>query len=62
MTILLVIIGILVYLGVGSLIMWGVGLLVCNVFAINYVWTIWHGIASLLIFSLLKGIFGGHQK
>ncbi len=59
---LVIIIGIILiiacYFGLSSLIFWGIGNLIIQVFKIDYVWTIWHGLVCALIFLMLKDIFG----
>lgn len=44
--------------GLSSLIFWSIGNLIIWAFKINYVWTIWHGLVCVLLFLLLKEIFG----
>lgn len=40
-----------------SLIVWGVGVFVCDVFDINYIWTFWHGLATTLVLSVVGSFF-----
>lgn len=55
-----ILIGILVFIigvAIGTLIFWGIGNLFIWIFNINYIWTIWHGLAVEIIYIILKGIF-----
>ena len=45
-----------------GLIVWGVGVFVCNVFNINYVWTFWHGIATTLVLTVVGGFFRSNNN
>ena len=56
------IIACIIVMVVGSLIFWGLGNLVILVFKFDYVWTIWHGTIVMLIYILLKEIFGGNKQ
>ena len=40
-----------------GLIVWGIGVFVCNVFNINYVWTFWHGVATTLVLAVIGSFF-----
>lgn len=40
-----------------GLIVWGIGVFVCNVFNINYVWTFWHGVATTLVLTIVGSFF-----
>ena len=40
-----------------GLIVWGIGVFVCNVFNINYVWTFLHGIATTLVLTVIGSFF-----
>ena len=40
-----------------GLIVWGIGVFVCNVFNINYAWTFWHGIATTLVLTVIGSFF-----
>lgn len=42
---------------ISSLIYWGIGVLIVNVFEINYSWTFLHGMCTTIIISILSGIF-----
>lgn len=50
-------IGFILIFGISSLIFWGLGNLIIYVFKINYTWTILHGFACALIYSVVQGIF-----
>lgn len=43
--------------GLSILIFWGVGNFIIWVFQINYNWTLLHGLATTLIYQILKEIF-----
>lgn len=58
MAILIGIIFLCAILGIGSLIFWGLGLLIVKVFGLTYVWTFWHGLVCEIIYIILKEIFG----
>lgn len=45
-----------------GLIVWGIGVFVCNVFNINYVWTFWHGVATTLVLSVIGGFFRSNNN
>lgn len=51
----IIIIAILV--GIESLINWGLGVLIVNVFNINYTWTFMHGLCATIIIEILSSIF-----
>lgn len=59
LTILFIIFIQVVSVGISTLIFWGLGYFICDVFAINFIWTIWHGLAIALIYSLLHNLFKG---
>lgn len=42
----------------GTLIFWGLGNLIIHIFEINYVWTIWYALVCDIIYMLAKDIFG----
>lgn len=48
-------------LGLQALVYWGVGCFIINVFAIEYTWTFWHGLAFAFVVNILKSIFGGDK-
>lgn len=48
---------ILIIFFVSSLIFWGLGVLIINVFEINYTWSFLHGICTTIIVSILSSIF-----
>lgn len=60
--ILFTILGFVLGYFLSSMIFWGLGLLVCTVFTINYTWTFLHGLVCALVFSLLRDLFGGKSK
>ena len=45
-----------------GLIVWGIGVFVCNVFNINYVWTFWHGVATTLVLAVIGGFFRSNNN
>lgn len=49
--------GILVVLGIFSLVFWGVGSLIVWIFGINYTWTFLHGVACSIVYILLRNFF-----
>lgn len=59
LTILFIIFIQIVSLGLSTLIFWGLGYLICELFAINFIWTIWHGFVIALIYNLLHNLFKG---
>ena len=59
LTILFIILIWVVLLGLSTLTFWGLGCLFCKVFAINFIWTIWHGFAIALIYCVLHTLFKG---
>lgn len=54
---IMVILGFLTGILIGSLIFWGLGNLFIFVFKINYSWTILHGFIAEILYMLLKEIF-----
>lgn len=40
-----------------TLVVWGVGVFVCHVFDINYVWTYLHGLATTLVLTIVGSFF-----
>ena len=52
-----ILIGILVVLGIFSLVFWGVGSLIVWIFGINYTWTFFHGVACSIVYILLRNFF-----
>lgn len=59
--ILISIVFLLVNTAIGTLIFWGIGSLACNVFDINYNWTIWHGLVIEILYEVAKGIMGSNN-
>lgn len=47
---------------IGSLIFWGLGNLIIYVFHIDYTWTFLHGVVADLVWNLLKGLFSNNSK
>ena len=45
-----------------GLIVWGIGVFVCNVFNINYVWTFWHGVATTLVLAVIGSFFRSNNN
>jgi len=54
--IIVVIIILAILVGIESLINWGLGVLIINVFDINYTWTFMHGLCSTIIIGMLNYI------
>lgn len=54
-------IGILIVIGIPTLIYWGIGNLIIHVFEINYTWTILHGLCTALVTSALHSIFTNNK-
>ena len=50
-------VALIISIGISSLIFWGVGSLIIWIFKINYTWTLLHGLACGLVYSILRGIF-----
>jgi len=46
-------------LSLSALIFWGLGNFIIWAFGIKFVWTFWQGLVCVLVFVLLKEIFGG---
>lgn len=61
-TLIITILLIPIVLGINALIYWGIGCFIINVFAIEYVWTFWHGLAFTLVVIILKSIFSGDSN
>ena len=59
LAILLIIFIQLIPLGISTLIFWGLGCLVCNVFNLYFAWTIWHGLVVAIIYNLIWNLFKG---
>ena len=55
------ILGAIIGILLGSLIFWGLGNLIINVFAINYIWAFKHGFVAELIFLVLRSIFRNNK-
>lgn len=58
LTILAIILGFIIGLGLQGLIFWGIGSFIIWAFGINFVFTFWHGLAISLIITILAKIFG----
>lgn len=54
---IIIILGFLFGILIGTLIFWGLGNLIIWVFKINYTWTILHSLVAEFIYLLIKGIF-----
>lgn len=61
-TLIIAILLIPIVLSISALIYWGIGCFIINVFAIEYTWTFWHGLAFALVVNILKSIFGGDSN
>ena len=44
---------------ISTMIFWGLGYLICNVFNIYFAWTIWHGLVVAIIYSLVWNLIKG---
>lgn len=59
LTILFIVFIKIISLAISTLIFWGLGCLVCNVFNLYFAWTIWHGLVIAIIYSLVWNLLKG---